>query len=242
MRTRSTSKKTSSAHHKRKDHSTRTKKPASKIKMSQSTSNRVTRKPKTNFNDLNDDCIEEILRRLPAVELCKFTILNKRLKTIAEEMFKRLYSIKTITFKPTETCATEFGSKITRFVHFSSFLFDWIEFWVNTIFVWNFQTFHGIVWNFYATNSSDWYWYRVRKANGTQNVGIDWSKLWPKFTVHQFSANGFERYNSVTVREDTENCTTNNTWRMPFGKPRCRCLWIIVEKVQRTPCTEYHSM
>lgn len=76
-------------------------------------STRVTRKSKTCFTDLNDDCIEEILRRLPAVELCKFTILSKRLKGIAEDMFKRLYSIKTITFKPTETCATEFGSKIT---------------------------------------------------------------------------------------------------------------------------------
>lgn len=75
---------------------------------------RVTRYSNTSFNDLNDDCIEEILRRLPAVELCKFTVLNKRLKSIAEDMFKRLYSIKTITFKPTETCATEFGSKITR--------------------------------------------------------------------------------------------------------------------------------
>lgn len=75
---------------------------------------RVTRHSKTCFNDLNNDCIEEILRRLPAVELCKFTVLNKRLKSIAEDMFKRLYSIKTITFKPTETCATEFGSKITR--------------------------------------------------------------------------------------------------------------------------------
>lgn len=75
---------------------------------------RVTRHSKTCFTDLNNDCIEEILRRLPAVELCKFTVLNKRLKGIAEEMFKRLYSLKTITFKPTETCATEFGSKITR--------------------------------------------------------------------------------------------------------------------------------
>lgn len=75
---------------------------------------RVTRHSKTCFTDLNDDCVEEILRRLPAVELCKFTVLNKRLKAIAEEMFKRLYSLKTITFKPTETCATEFGSKITR--------------------------------------------------------------------------------------------------------------------------------
>lgn len=80
-------------------------------------STRITRKSKTCFTDLNDDCIEEILRRLPAVELCKFTILNKRLKLIAEEMFKRLYSVKTITFKPTETCATEFGSKITRFTY-----------------------------------------------------------------------------------------------------------------------------
>ena len=77
-------------------------------------STRVTRKSKTSFTDLNDDCIDEILRRLPAVELCKFTILSKRLKFLAEEMFKRLYSFKTITFKPTETCATEFGSKITR--------------------------------------------------------------------------------------------------------------------------------
>ncbi|XP_031626174.1 uncharacterized protein LOC116342627 [Contarinia nasturtii] len=77
-------------------------------------STRITRKSKTCFMDLNDDCIEEILRRLPAVELCKFTILSKRLKGLAEDMFKRLYSIKTITFKPTETCATEFGSKITR--------------------------------------------------------------------------------------------------------------------------------
>lgn len=115
MRTRSKGK-SQAVNHKRKEHSTRTKKTTFKPKLSQSTSNRVTRKPKTCFNDLNDDCIEEILRRLPAVELCKFTVLNKRLKTIAEEMFKRLYSIKTITFKPTETCATEFGSKITRFV------------------------------------------------------------------------------------------------------------------------------
>lgn len=84
-------------------------------------STRITRKSKTCFTDLNDDCIEEILRRLPAVELCKFTILNKRLKFIAEEMFKRLYSVKTITFKPTETCATEFGSKITRFTYAHSF-------------------------------------------------------------------------------------------------------------------------
>lgn len=75
---------------------------------------RVTRHSKTKFTDLNNDCIEEILRRLPAVELCKFTVLSKRLKAIAEEMFRRLYSLKTITFKPTETCSTEFGSKITR--------------------------------------------------------------------------------------------------------------------------------
>lgn len=77
-------------------------------------STRVTRHSKTKFTDLNNDCIEEILRRLPAVELCKFTVLSKRLKAIAEEMFRRLYSLKTITFKPTETCSTEFGSKITR--------------------------------------------------------------------------------------------------------------------------------
>lgn len=81
---------------------------------SENLSTRVTRHSKTKFTDLNNDCIEEILRRLPAVELCKFTVLSKRLKAIAEEMFRRLYSLKTITFKPTETCSTEFGSKITR--------------------------------------------------------------------------------------------------------------------------------
>lgn len=85
-----------------------------KIKEQLNCSTRVTRRSKTKFTDLNNDCIEEILRRLPAVELCKFTVLSKRLKAIAEEMFRRLYSLKTITFKPTETCSTEFGSKITR--------------------------------------------------------------------------------------------------------------------------------
>lgn len=83
-------------------------------------STRVTRHSKTKFTDLNNDCIEEILRRLPAVELCKFTVLSKRLKAIAEEMFRRLYSLKTITFKPTETCSTEFGSKITRWVQWQA--------------------------------------------------------------------------------------------------------------------------
>lgn len=85
-----------------------------KIKQQLSHTTRVTRHSKTQFTDLNNDCIEEILRRLPAVELCKFTVLSKRLKAISEEMFRRLYSLKTITFKPTETCSTEFGSKITR--------------------------------------------------------------------------------------------------------------------------------
>ena len=85
-----------------------------KVKEQVNLSTRVTRHSKTQFTDLNNDCIEEIFRRLPAVELCKFTVLSKRLKAIAEEMFKRLYSLKTITFKPTETCSTEFGSKITR--------------------------------------------------------------------------------------------------------------------------------
>lgn len=85
-----------------------------KVKEHVNLSTRVTRHSKTKFTDLNNDCIEEILRRLPAVELCKFTVLSKRLKAIAEEMFRRLYSLKTITFKPTETCSTEFGSKITR--------------------------------------------------------------------------------------------------------------------------------
>lgn len=101
-----------------KDRVTKSKKssPPRKIKV-QTSPTRVTRHSKTCFTDLNNDCIEEILRRLPAVELCKFTVLSKRLKSIAEEMFKRLYSLKTITFKPTETCATEFGSKITRQVH-----------------------------------------------------------------------------------------------------------------------------
>lgn len=95
----------------------KTKKQLAKRKVKKvANSTRVTRKSKTCFTDLNNDCIDEILRRLPAVELCKFTILSKRLKLLAEEMFKRLYSFKTITFKPTETCATEFGSKITRFV------------------------------------------------------------------------------------------------------------------------------
>lgn len=93
------------------------KKAPKKLSKQVARSTRVTRKSKTCFTDLNDDCLEEILRRLPAVELCKFTILSKRLKALAEEMFKRLYSFKTITFKPTETCATEFGSKITRYVH-----------------------------------------------------------------------------------------------------------------------------
>lgn len=88
-------------------------KPTSKKVNVQNRMTRVTRHSKTCFDDLNSDCIEKILRRLPAVELCKFTVLSKRLKSIAEEMFKRIYSLKTITFKPTETCATEFGSKIT---------------------------------------------------------------------------------------------------------------------------------
>lgn len=124
-----------------------------------STTNRVTRKPKTTFTDLNDDCVEEILRRLPAVELCKFTVLNKRLKTIAEEMFKRLYSMKTITFKPTETCATEFGSKITRYpVKLIDNLFR-INIFVRKVtnYVLNmFQVIYEIIWFLYATNSSDW--------------------------------------------------------------------------------------
>lgn len=121
MRTRSHMKKGLSADVKQKKRVTKIKKPSLKIsdkKVGGST--RVTRKSKTSFTDLNDDCIDEILRRLPAVELCKFTILSKRLKFLAEEMFKRLYSFKTITFKPTETCATEFGSKITRYVAHSS--------------------------------------------------------------------------------------------------------------------------
>lgn len=55
---------------------------------------------KTKFTDLNDDCIDEILRRISPVELWKFTILSKRLKLRAEEMFKRMYSSKTIILSP----------------------------------------------------------------------------------------------------------------------------------------------
>lgn len=67
-----------------------------------------------NFTDLNDDCIEEIFRRLPTVELCKFTVLNKRLKLLAEDVFKRIYGNKILTFKPFETCATQNGVKTTN--------------------------------------------------------------------------------------------------------------------------------
>lgn len=119
MKTRSSSKMGSPLKCKRKKRASQKKKQSpNKSGKNVPSSTRVTRKSKTCFTDLNDDCIDEILRRLPAVELCKFTILSKRLKLLAEEMFKRLYSFKTITFKPTETCATEFGSKITRFVDF----------------------------------------------------------------------------------------------------------------------------
>lgn len=115
MRTRLSGKCT--AYSKRRKHLHITKINSPKKPKTADNSTRITRTSKTNLNDLNDDCIEELLRRLPAVELCKFTILNKRFKAIAEDMFKRLYSCKTITFKPTETCATEFGSQITKYVH-----------------------------------------------------------------------------------------------------------------------------
>lgn len=70
--------------------------------------------PALQFSDMNDDCIEEVFRRLPTVELCKFTVLNSRLKKIAERIFRRLYSNKILTFKPLETCATDSGVKTTK--------------------------------------------------------------------------------------------------------------------------------
>lgn len=41
------------------------------------------------FDDLNDDCIEEFLRRLPTAEAAKMSLVNKRINTIAVNLFKR---------------------------------------------------------------------------------------------------------------------------------------------------------
>lgn len=115
MRTRSNGKLNTAQTRRKKRISLVTKrKPPKKVKTPPKTSI-LTRQSRTSFTDLDDDCIEEILRRLHAVELCKFTILSKRLKSLAENVFKRLYATKTFTFRPTETCATEFGCKIIRF-------------------------------------------------------------------------------------------------------------------------------
>lgn len=115
MRTRSSCK-LNTVEIRRKKRASMTKKKPSKKPKTQPKTKILTRRSRTSFTDLDDDCIEEILRRLHAVELCKFTILSKRLKSIAESVFKRLYATKTFTFRPTETCATEFGCKIIRFV------------------------------------------------------------------------------------------------------------------------------
>lgn len=42
------------------------------------------------FNDLNDDCIEELLRRLPLGEAANMSMVNKRINTLSENLFKRL--------------------------------------------------------------------------------------------------------------------------------------------------------
>lgn len=44
------------------------------------------------FNDLNDDCIEELLRRLPTKEIAKMSMVNVRINTLSKNLFKRLRS------------------------------------------------------------------------------------------------------------------------------------------------------
>lgn len=44
------------------------------------------------FNSLNDDCIEELLRRLPTDELAKMSMVNVRINSLSENLFKRLRS------------------------------------------------------------------------------------------------------------------------------------------------------
>lgn len=83
-------------------------------KQKQKKSPRKKKQPPIKFDGLNEDCIEEIFRHLPTVELCKFTVLNKRLKEIAERLFQRLYSSKILTFKPYESCATQSGVRTTK--------------------------------------------------------------------------------------------------------------------------------
>lgn len=45
-----------------------------------------------NFYDLNDDCIDEMLRNLGLVDLCKFAVTSQRHKNCAETLFARLYA------------------------------------------------------------------------------------------------------------------------------------------------------
>lgn len=54
---------------------------------------------KTTFVDMNDDCIAEVLRRLPILDLAAMVEVNKRTSAIANDVFKRLRASNLFTFE-----------------------------------------------------------------------------------------------------------------------------------------------
>lgn len=64
----------------------------------------------THFLDLNDDCVCEILRRLSIMDLGAMATVNKRISTIAKDLFQRLYACNRFTF----ATSTGRGSKVGK--------------------------------------------------------------------------------------------------------------------------------
>lgn len=66
-----------------------------------------TEKLSKDLNEMNDDCIEEVMRRLPIIDLCKVAMTCTRLNSVAEGVFSRLHATECYTLKIASTTDDE---------------------------------------------------------------------------------------------------------------------------------------
>lgn len=56
-----------------------------------------------NFVEMNEDCIEEILRRLPIADIEAMAMVNQRISFIAKDLFRRIHGDNLLTCKTPTT-------------------------------------------------------------------------------------------------------------------------------------------